>query len=813
MWNCDRQNRVSRRRWLTGVGGAAFTTALAGCSRIRNDGDEDATPEPVSDALLARWTFDDDGRTVTESVTGATTELTHRSDDPSRVDGIAGRSLLFDGYSTWAEHPPDELEDRLDGPLEELTIDAWIAPRSFSDTDRLDTIVERIDRERDRGFALGVDRDGAWSFGVGLGDRLETIRVDDPPVPLYEWVHLTAVFDRPSGTVEAYRDGELVASQEFDGDAVAAADAPLALGRNADTAVLEEAEIFEQNLFDGAISQLELYGEALEPETIADKHEAEHDPVSAVDYGSLVTEPDRFEGDQHRPAFHAIPPRHWMNEPHGPLYYDGQYHLFYQHNPKGPYWDYIHWGHWVSEDLVRWRPVPEALRPAEDALDPTGCWAGDAVLDENGEPAILYTVGISRDSDARPDQAIAKATATDPDDPDLVEWEKTTTDPSELPLPAPTDDGLYPADWPDTAAYPPDFRDPHVWTEDGEWFCLVGSSFPSDGHGTILLYRSPDFAEWQYEGHLFDPGEFEHEAYPFLGDVWELPVLLPVGGDGWDSDKHVLCVNPVGGEADVDVYYWIGEWDPNAGEFSRDHDEPRLIDYGDSHFTGPSGMVDSNPESDDRSLLFTISQDYRLPEHHFDGGWAHNAGLPLELSLHDDGRLRVEPIDELRTLRTEKRYEASDRSPAEVNEELADVDVDRVEVRLELESNGAQQYGLSLERPNGGDEETTLTYDESTGTVTVDRRDSTADSDLLADAEANSELTHQTDAGIDDENLALHLYLDGSMMECYINSRHSVTTRRYSTSEEPDRLRIVHDDAVAVRSMEIWELDALDEGR
>lgn len=770
------------------------------------DAEDDKEAEQSRDSLIARWSFTGEDATLTEEITGATTTITHRDDNPVRINGIE-RSLLFDGYSTWAAHPPEELDDALTADLDELTIDVWIAPRSFSDTGQLDTIVERINRDQERGFVLGADTNGAWSFQVGFSDRGEELRVDDPLLNFHEWAHLTAVFNGNEGSLELYLNGESVARQEVDSEPIASADAPLSLGRNNRTAVVEDAPIFELDLFDGAISQLELYNEALPSDLIGMKHEDESEMIPEIDYKSL-TEPVRFE-DDYRPEFHAIPPRHWMNEPHGPLYYNGSYHLFYQHNPKGPYWEHMHWGHWVSDDLVHWQALPEALRPELGALDSTGCWAGDAILDENEEPSLFYTVGISADSERRPDQAIAGAMAADPSDPNLIEWNKDAHDPDDLILPPPPDETLYPPNWPDTAEYPPDFRDPHIWREAEQWFCLVGSSIQDTSNGTVLLYRSAEFNEWQYEGQLMDPDDFDYEAYPFLGDVWELPVLLPLGEEGWGSNNHILCINPVGGEAAVDIYYWLGEWNAETSEFVRAHEEPRLIDYGDSHFTGPSGMVDQNPDTADRSVLFTIAQDYRLPEHHFDAGWAHNAGLPIELSLRDDGRLGIEPIEELQMLREEKRYEIADSTPSVVNSELEDITAEQVEIQLEIEVIDADQYGLRLRRTSDGDEETVLAYNEPSGTIILDRQDSSSNPELLTETEANSELIHQGDVDIGDENLELHIYIDGSMLECYVNSLNSLTTRTYPTDSAANGLQLFHTGDMIVRSMEIWDLASI----
>jgi fructan beta-fructosidase len=93
--------------------------------------------------------------------------------------------------------------------------------------------------------------------------------------------------------------------------------------------------------------------------------------------------------EQHRPQYHFSPESGWMNDPNGMVYYDGEYHLFYQYYPNGIQWDTMHWGHAVSTDMLHWEHLPIAIYPDELGY----IFSGSAVIDHKNTSG-LGTTGV-----------------------------------------------------------------------------------------------------------------------------------------------------------------------------------------------------------------------------------------------------------------------------------------------------------------------------------------------------------------------------------------------------------------------------------
>ncbi|MBM7505891.1 GH32 C-terminal domain-containing protein [Agromyces aurantiacus] len=725
---------------------------------VRFEGDPLAAIDLVGGRASIECTADDAQRAVLLS--------------PRSAPAAASSSCLYlDGWTTRVVVRPRAEESASEAvlPLAAFVVEAWFAPRAFGRGDErgLTVLVDARGRSASfgapTGFALGHDRAGRIAAEVG-GEFV----VGDPDAPRLEpgrWHRLAlAVVD---GQVELLLDGRRVTRVELEAAGPVGLVVPdrIVLGQPRDGERVEG--LFPVGAAVGVLGPIRISAGAAQLAVDG------VDPSAAAD---VAPDRARYAADPHHPIAHLSAPQGWMNEPHAAVQADGVHHVFFQHNPAGPYWGHIAWGHAVSRDLVHWQDAGLAVTPGTSAVAPDGAWSGSSVLGPGGEHLLYVTAG---DASRAPDQRVVVARPTDSgwatDDRAVLEMPRSAPGRTE-PLVA------------------GQFRDPFVWREGDDWFLAIGAGLEGSG-GTALLFHSLDGEHWEQQAPLL-VGDVAR--FPATGVMWELPVLLPVGTGVDGIHRHALFVAPWwAGPSEhhlQHVWHWIGVWDAAARRFTPDHDEPREFDGG-GHLTGPSGTV----FDDGRAILWTIAQDTRSLGEFAASGWAHNAGLPLELGLHEDGTLLVRPVAELAAVR--------DRAMAPVVE-VPDVAGDgsptgsptltlrgrHLELDLDVEGSG---FEIEVLRSADGIETTVLGV---TGPdVWIDRSRSSRDPSHV---EARRRAIRRPDAPV----VRARLVIDGSMIELYVDDRVSLTSRAYPVSPDADGLRLRVLDGARIIRLAAFEL-------
>lgn len=668
-----------------------------------------------------------DMHVVTAESPGQRAALLARRTGPTPDTG----AMYLDGWSTWVELHRSPTSEAV------VTVEAWFAPRAFAHGGARGFTAIIDASQPQTGFALGHDRAGRISAFVG-----GRVLVGSRRLELEAWNHLALCI--ADGRAELRLDGEFAGAYEVPkGDIQIPA--RILLGRSGDSELVE-------GLFPVAAA-IGLLG----PVRIL--------PVAGatIVLGGAValaadTSPDRarYVSDPHRPIAHVSAPQGWMNEPHAALAAKGVHHLFYQHDPAGPYWGHIAWGHAVSRDLVHWEDAPIALAPTPDTVAPDGIWSGSSIVGPGGEHLLYVTAG---DFGRRPDQSVAVAR------PAGSGWALDDRPVLDMPTSVP---GHH------EPLVTGQFRDPFVWRDGDDWFLLVGAGLEGRG-GAALLFHSHDGDHWEQQEPLL-VGDVAR--FPATGVMWELPVLLPVGPAADGRLRHALFVAPWWA-ADSEhhlqhVWHWIGVWDAAARRFTPDDPAPREFDGG-GYLTGPSGTV----LDDGRSILWTIAQDKRSLAEFAASGWAHNAGFPLELGLHDDGALAVRPVAELRMLR--ERPISLDRSITDAANRADDASalLRGRHLDLELEVDGT---GFEIEVLSSADGSETTLLGVSGTEVWIDRSRSS-----LRTEHTEGRRSIRRPAS---PRVHARLLVDGSMVELYVDDRVSLTSRAYPVNADAQRVRV-----------------------
>lgn len=210
-----------------------------------------------------------------------------------------------------------------------------------------------------------------------------------------------------------------------------------------------------------------------------------------------------------RPQLHFTAPYHWINDPNGLIYYQGKYHIFYQHFPYAPHWGTMHWGHAVTEDFIHFEHLPIALYPSKE-YDRNGCFSGSAI-EKDGQLYLYYTsIRYAKENPEyvhiqySDDDLIASQSLLISDDG----YHFDNQNQKQMIIDVMRDEKL--GDLRHT-------RDPKVWKmNNGKIGMVIGSKIPSDtGYsGEALFYESEDGIHFEYKNRFVDDS---------IGDMWECP--------------------------------------------------------------------------------------------------------------------------------------------------------------------------------------------------------------------------------------------------------------------------------------------------
>ena len=368
--------------------------------------------------------------------------------------------------------------------------------------------------------------------------------------------------------------------------------------------------------------------------------------------------------DTWRMGFHLMPPTGWLNDPNGLCQLNGAYHVFYQYSPDWPAPNAPRgWGHFTSEDLVRWRAVDREFVIAPDTPDEaSGAYSGCAVPVEGGV-RFYYTGNVKEPGDFDYVHAGRRSVQILIESPDGYKMgEKNVL--------------LRNADYP--AFCTRHVRDPKVWREGDAWRMILGAR-DVDDHGLVLVLRSDDGLAWENAGTV-------RSAEPF-GYMWECPDRVELGGREWLSfcPQGMQGLPWANGIRDQAGYVPLAAGSRMGEGAVVDAGAFRRWDCG-FDFYAPQTFVD---ESGRTVLLAWMG----LPEADFESApegmtWCHCLTVPREVTAGAGGALLQRPVAELEALRG-ARHELAAGGALELAEHRADVLLANAEPAGSLVLDGA----------------------------------------------------------------------------------------------------------------------------
>lgn len=390
---------------------------------------------------------------------------------------------------------------------------------------------------------------------------------------------------------------------------------------------------------------------------------AEVSATAATEEGfALVRQADEVPGfddlydERLRPQFHFSQKVGWNNDPNGMVYLDGEWHLYFQHNPVGWKWGNMTWGHAVSKDLIHWTQLPNVLFPGTMAEG--ACFSGGATIDKKN------TAGWKTG-----ENEVLVAFFTDTEQGECVAYSN--------------DNGRNFTLYEGNPIIKHKGRDPKViwyaYDEDdtplneeakklgGHWVLFVYNEDPGLKQNTAF-YTSLNLKDWTLQSRLY--GFFE------CPELFELPV------DGDEDETRWVTFA-------ADAKYVLGDFD--GREFTPDHEGKYQVHHG-AYYAAQT--FENSP--DGRRIQVGWAQ-VAMPNMPFNQGFS----FPHEQTLRKTKkgvRMYAEPIDEISTLR-EKTHVADAQLVTPDKPVNVEVSGEVFEIRATFEVGAAKRLGLNV----GGD--------------------------------------------------------------------------------------------------------------
>ncbi|KAF2738020.1 Arabinanase/levansucrase/invertase [Polyplosphaeria fusca] len=550
-----------------------------------------------------------------------------------------------------------------------------------------------------------------------------------------------------------------------------------------------------------------------------------------------------------RPTSHFIAPAGWMNDPCGMMYdpIRETYHVMYQWHPYHVNWGNISWGHATSKDLITWTDVGGWEGNNAEALvtGPVGSYDGLGIFSGTAQPVnlegeqdgtlLIFYTSVSRlpTNWALPylngTETQSLATSSDGG----ITWEKYEGNPVIGHPP----EGWNITGWRDPFFEPWPEMDRILGQTEPHYYAVLGSGIKQVGP-RIPFYSAPatNLTDWTYLGALWEPADntslssvLETGTYAFN---FEVSNFFSLDDDNGDTHYYVQ-MGTEGGNVSFHPRPQWGLW--NEGLVSRRAN-------GSAQFTPVAGgavdwgllyaVTSFNDTKNNRRVQWGWApeemNDLGINQQGFQGCF----GLPREqfvkiskgivnangnlttlgnnrLVEHNDGTftaytLGVRPLEEvvsgIRNGTQQQNYAVGSVNSSST----AWNGTQHMEIKATF-SNFSGPAGLTVAASPGGEEFTTIYFDPLTYTINVNRSHSSTITEF-SNYTVVGYFYPYTFAKTGIEDVTMHVYSDGSLLEVFANDRFALTTRVYPSRNDSTGFGVYVADgaSVEVSSMEVW---------
>ena len=305
-----------------------------------------------------------------------------------------------------------------------------------------------------------------------------------------------------------------------------------------------------------------------------------------------------------RPQYHFTPPKNFMNDPNGMVFYKGEYHLFYQYNPQGQVWGHMSWGHAVSTDMVHWQNLPLAIPEDPNYM----IYSGSAVVDWNNSS------GLCKNPDPQDRSCL------------IAIYAANYKDREKQHIAYSNDRGRT---WTNYSGNPvidvdaTDFRDPKVfwYAPEKKWVLVAVLA----DHRKALFFSSPDLKNWTKMSEFGPAGDDAGQ--------WECPDLLELPIEDAKDKRWVLIINrnpgaPAGGTG---VRYLVGQFDGTRFIEKESTGQKLWADYGKDFYA--TNSFNDMPQGDERKVWMGWTSNWLYAKDEPTVLWRGAQSIPRTLSL------------------------------------------------------------------------------------------------------------------------------------------------------------------------------------